>query len=210
MTVNFNHITLDITKTTEEKKKRTLKIPNDPIFYYFIRFYPSSILSILFLELRCLSGSNGNLPHSDEVVSVASKQSLRKNKYETLCLIQVFRSSPGCCIYTSHLTANWLKRQECLTQRRTHARTHAHSKPEAESTLLPVHQQTRPGTCTAAARPCCWCWSPPASAHQQWFCPPDPAEKAATPTQVRERERHLWTISTDRVGNDNSWAHGAS
>lgn len=116
MTFNFNPITLDKSKTSSEKNTKNNKWSD---FYYFISFYPSSILSILFLELRCLSGSNGNLPHSDEVVSVASKQCLRKNKYETLCLIQVLKSLPGCCIYTSHPTAHWLKRQVSYTQAHT-------------------------------------------------------------------------------------------
>lgn len=70
-----------------------------------------------------------------------------------------------------------------------HTGSLTHSKPEGESALLPVRQQTRPGKCTVAAQPCCWCWSPPASAHQQWFCPLDPVEKAATPVQFRDGEQ---------------------
>lgn len=40
--------------------------------------------------------------------------------------------------------------------------------------VVPVHQQTMPSKDTVGVQPCCLCWSPPAWAHPQWSCPPDP------------------------------------
>lgn len=97
---------------------------------------------------------------------------------------------------TSHLTAHWLQRHVCLIH-----------TPILKSALLPVHQQTRPGKCTVAAQPCCWCWSPPASAHQRWFCPPDPVEKAVTLRWL------LGAISTDKqlvIATDELMEHNNS
>lgn len=108
MTFNVNRITLNITKAKQnQKKKTTLKIQNDPIFIILFVFIQVPLLAFSSWNYGCLSGSNGNLPHSDEVVSVASKQSLRKNKYETICLIQVLKCLPGCCIYTLQLLTTY-------------------------------------------------------------------------------------------------------
>lgn len=83
-------------------------------------------------------------------------------------------------------------------------------KPEEESALLPVHQQTRQGKCTAVARPCCWCWLPPVSAHQQWFCPPDPAKNAGTSTEIRNRAREtLWNNSQQITSNSKQRGEGS-
>lgn len=125
----------------KKKKKKPLQI-NFSIFITLFIFIQVPFLVSLLLDLRCLSGSNGNLPHSDEVVSVASEQSLRKNKYETLCLIQVLKSSPSCCIYTLYRTAHWLKRQKGVSH------TGSNTKPNKPSYL----SISRPGQRSALWR----------------------------------------------------------